>query len=317
RLVPVCELTPEVALYWRCLCHHLVSLGSAGQQQATDSLLPPPLEFAAYLKGYILSISSPVGDGGDVVEVMADRLRKEFIAQQLVSLAGCLDLSDQAGRSFLLGAIQELLCSASLSPPLASALVAMVTSSVETDNDRRISLVAELISEVRDPVATLAPPPAPDPAQQRRLQLQLASVKVRLHEAREEMELCVSRREFVDAQRLKVTLEELEVEREEIARQQQQQPQQQPQQPQQPEQRVEKSDADTLLRCLSMMAELVKVMPLGRPLQPTVATLLNELVLPGIVNEEPAVRSIAALCLGSCAMQSRELSSQHLGLLFQ
>lgn len=66
-----------------------------------------------------------------------------------------------------------------------------------------------------------------------------------------------------------------------------------------------------------MCYELLKIMSLSKGIGPTVNEIIESLILPGITNVHPAVRNMAVLCLGCCALQNKEFARQQLALLLQ
>uniref|UniRef100_A0A672LY22 Non-SMC condensin I complex, subunit G n=1 Tax=Sinocyclocheilus grahami TaxID=75366 RepID=A0A672LY22_SINGR len=77
------------------------------------------------------------------------------------------------------------------------------------------------------------------------------------------------------------------------------------------------SDPKTLLKCLTMCAELFKQMNIKRGICPTMNALIESLILPGVSNPNPAVRNMAVICLGTAALHSKDLANTHLVLLLQ
>ncbi|CAI9574988.1 unnamed protein product [Staurois parvus] len=81
--------------------------------------------------------------------------------------------------------------------------------------------------------------------------------------------------------------------------------------------RVEKNDPETLLKCLIMCNELLKHISLSKGLGGTLNEIIQSLILPGITNVHPSVRNMAVLCIGCCALQSKDFAKQHMTLLLQ
>ena len=69
-------------------------------------------------------------------------------------------------------------------------------------------------------------------------------------------------------------------------------------------------------KCLEMIVELMQD-PAIKNLNPTMMTLIEDLIMPSIRDLEPEVRKVAVKALGVCCIRSIELARQNLLLLFQ
>ncbi|XP_035021313.2 condensin complex subunit 3 isoform X1 [Hippoglossus stenolepis] len=308
KLIPVDSLTCENVLYWRALCEFINAKGDEGDE-ILEQVLADAATYADYLHGYLR-----------VVPVLSEEQRadfnhlelvmtKEFVAQQLIHLIGCLDTNEEGGRKRVLAVLQEMLAH----PQTPSSLVSLLTEKLLTlmsDDHRRIQTVAEIISDVREPIMEASQPV--DKNASRRQQVQLAEVKVRIMEAKQTLEDCITAQEFSRAAELKDSITELENNRNQIL-----QEIAEINQPADKEIRSEKNDPETLLRCLTMCAELLKQMTIKTPIGPTISALMSSLVLPSIANAHPAVRNMAVVCLGTCTLHSKELAKAHMVLLLQ
>ncbi|XP_067386414.1 condensin complex subunit 3 isoform X2 [Emydura macquarii macquarii] len=233
-------------------------------------------------------------------------MTKEFIGQQLILIIGCMDTTEEGGRKRLLAIFQEILILPTTSTSLISSLMERLLSIIK-DDDRRIQTVAEIISEVREPIVTVDTPV--DAAEIRNQQLKLAEIKVKLLETKDALEECITLQDFNRALVLKERITELECIKSDLIKE--------AEQPEIKEMRVEKNDPETLLKCLLICYELLKQMSLSKGIGPTMNGIIESLILPGITNVHPAVRNMAVLCLGCCALQNKDFASQHLALLLQ
>uniref|UniRef100_A0A8C8SBV0 Non-SMC condensin I complex subunit G n=1 Tax=Pelusios castaneus TaxID=367368 RepID=A0A8C8SBV0_9SAUR len=233
-------------------------------------------------------------------------MTKEFIGQQLILLIGCMDTTEEGGRKRLLAILQEILILPSTSTSLISSLMERLLSIIK-DDDRKIQTVAEIISEVREPIVTVDTPV--NAVEIRKQQLKLAEIKVKLLETKDALEECITLQDFNRALALKEKITELECIKNDLIKE--------AEQPEIKEMRVEKNDPETLLKCLLMCYELLKQMSLSKGIGPTMNEIIESLILPGITNVHPAVRNMAVLCLGCCALQNKDFASQHLALLLQ
>uniref|UniRef100_A0AAX7T6M9 Nuclear condensin complex subunit 3 C-terminal domain-containing protein n=1 Tax=Astatotilapia calliptera TaxID=8154 RepID=A0AAX7T6M9_ASTCA len=308
RLIPKESLTCENVLYWRALCEFIRSKGDDGDEML-EQVLPDAATYADYLCGYLKAV--PVlseeqrADFNQVELVMT----KEFISQHLIHLIGCLDTNEEGGRKRVLAVLQDMLAL----PQTPSSLVFLLTEkllNLISDDHRRIQTVAEIISDVREPITGASQPV--DENERRRQQVQLAEVKVRILEAKQTLEDCISAQEFSQAAELKNSITDLENRRNQIL-----QDIAESNQVADKEVRTEKNDPDTLLRCLTMCAELLKQMNIKTRIGPTTSALMSSLILPSIASAHPAVRNMAVVCLGTCALHSKELAKTHMVLLLQ
>uniref|UniRef100_A0A8C1L7M5 Non-SMC condensin I complex, subunit G n=1 Tax=Cyprinus carpio TaxID=7962 RepID=A0A8C1L7M5_CYPCA len=235
-------------------------------------------------------------------------MTQEFIGQQLILLVGCLDTSEEGGRKRMVAVLQEIL----LMPNTPTSLIGLLVEKligILRDDAQKIQMVAEIISDVREPILPISEPV--DENEKRRKQVKLAEVRVQIMEAKQTLEECISCQDFSRAAELKDSISQLEELKNQLVLEASQSADNIK------EQRVEKSDAKTLLKCLTMCAELFKQMNIKRGICPTMNALIESLILPGVSNPNPAVRNMAVICLGTAALHSKDLANTHLVLLLQ
>ncbi|KAM8879313.1 condensin complex subunit 3 isoform 3-T6 [Spinachia spinachia] len=308
KLVPVDSLSCENVLYWRALCEFIKAKGDDGEE-LLDQVLPDAASYADYLYGYLKAVPLLSEEQRADFNQLELVMTKEFISQQLIRLIGCLDTNEEGGRKRVLAVLQEMLAL----PQTPSSLVSLLTEKLLTlvaDDSRRIQTVAEIISDVREPIMEASQPV--DQNMSRRQQVQLAQVKVRILEAKQSLEDSIAAQDFSRAAVLKDSIAELENQRNQILQETTESCQ-----PADKETGAEKSDPETLLRCIIMCAELLKQMSIKTRIGPTISALMSSLVLPSIANSHPAVRNMAVVCLGTCTLHSRELARTHMVLLLQ
>ncbi|XP_060134955.1 condensin complex subunit 3 isoform X2 [Zootoca vivipara] len=302
KVIPIEKLTAENALYWKTLCEYLKSEG----EEFLDNILPEPAIYADYLQSYLQNMPVLSQEEKENMACVEQLMTKEFIGQQLILVIGCMDTTEEGGRKKLLTVLQKILMipttSASLVPSLMENLLHILK-----DDDRRIQTVAEIITEVRDEIITVDKPP--DATEIRKQQLKLAEIKVKLMEAKDALEKSVALQDFSQASLLKEKIMDLESIKSDLLKEAEEPPSK--------EIRMEKSDPETLLKCLMMCNELLKQLSLSKGLGPTMNAIIESLIIPGVTNIHPAVRNLAVLCLGGCGLQSEEFASQHLALLLQ
>uniref|UniRef100_A0A8C7J3J7 Non-SMC condensin I complex subunit G n=1 Tax=Oncorhynchus kisutch TaxID=8019 RepID=A0A8C7J3J7_ONCKI len=282
-LVPAGSLSCESVLYWRALCEFVKTKGDEGEEML-EKLLPEAATFAEYLYGYVKCVpvlsEEQKGDFAQLELVMT----KEFISQQLIHLTGCLDTNEEGGRKRVVAVLQEMLVLPQTPPSLVSLLTEKLLTLIPDDH-RRIQTVAEVISENEN----------------RRKQVKLAEVKVGILEAKQALEECISNQEFNRAAELKDSITDLENLRNNILQEENTQ------------QDDKETETQTLLRCLTMCVELLKQMNIKTRIGPTMSAILSSLY----IHAQPAVRNMAVVCLGTCALHSKDLVNTHLVLLLQ
>ncbi|NWX18747.1 CND3 protein, partial [Aegotheles bennettii] len=305
KLIPLEDLTVENALYWRCLCEYLKSKGKEGED-LLEQMLPEPAIYADYLLSYLQNMPVLSEEQREDFDCFENLMTKEFIGQQLILIIGCMDTTEEGGRKHLLVTLQKILILPAISTALASPLVEKLLGIVK-DGDQRIQIIAEIISEVRDPIITVDQPV--DVAEIRKRELKLAGIKVKLLEAKEALQECIKLQDFNTASVLKEKITELELTKNNLIKE--------AEQPEIKEMLVEKNDPETLLKCLTICHELLKIMSLSKGIGPTINEIIQSLILPGVTSVHPAVRNTAVLCLGCCALHNKEFARQHLPLLLQ
>ncbi|KAM9793100.1 condensin complex subunit 3 [Neosynchiropus ocellatus] len=308
KLIPTDALTCENILLWRALCEFVKSKGDEGDEML-EQVLPDAATYADYLFGYLKVVPALTEEQRADFSQLEMVMTKEFISQQLIHLIGCLDTNEEGGRKRILAVLQEML----VLPQTPSSLVFLLTQkliSLVSDDHKRIQMVAEIISDLKEPMME-APQPV-DENESRRQQVQLAGVKVQIMEVKQTLEECIAAQDFSRAAELKVSLTELENRRDQINKDISESCQ-----PADMDVRTEKNDPETLLRCLTMCAELLKQMNIKTRIGPTLSALMSSLILPGIANAHPSVRNMAVVCLGTCTLHSKELAKTHMVLLLQ
>ncbi|TRY81494.1 hypothetical protein DNTS_033322, partial [Danionella cerebrum] len=307
KLLPLGSLTSENVLYWRALCEFVRSKGDEGEE-LLEQLLPETAIYAEYLHSFLKGTSQLTGEQRADMTQLERAMTQEFVGQQLILLVGCLDTSEEGGRKRMISMLQKILVMPSTPTSLISPLVEKLITVLREDA-QRVQMVAEIISDVREPILPVSEPV--DENEKRRKQVRLAEVRVQIMEANQTLEECISCQDFSRAAELKESISQLEELKNQLALE--------ASQPAESikEQHVEKSDPETLLKCLMMCAELFKQMNIKRRFCPTMNGLLESLVLPSIANPVAAVRNMAVLCLGTAALHSKELAATHLVLLLQ
>ncbi|NXY83464.1 CND3 protein, partial [Alcedo cyanopectus] len=266
KLIPLEDLTAEKVIYWRCLCEYLKSKDEECEA-LLEQVLPEPVIYAGYLLSYIQSMPVLSEEQKEDFNCFDNLMTKEFIGQQLIHILDCMDTTEEGGRKQLLVILQKILMLPTTSTALISPLVERLLSIVKGD-DGRIQIIAEIISELREPIVTVEQPV--DPAEIRRRELKLAEMKVKLFEAKNALEECIILQDFNKASILKDTITDLENQKNELIKAAEQH--------EIKETRVEKNDPETLLKCLMVSYELLKIMSLSKGICPTIKEIIDSLV---------------------------------------
>ncbi|NXS10886.1 CND3 protein, partial [Neodrepanis coruscans] len=206
KLIPLEDLTAENVLYWRFCCEYLKSKGDEGED-LLDQILPEPPIYVDYLLSYVQSMPVLSEEEKEDFNCFANLMAKEFIGQQLILIMGCMDTMEEGGRKHLLVTLQKILILPSTSAALIPLLVERLLNIIK-DDDTRIQIVAEIISEVSEPIVAVEQPI--DAAEIRKRELKLAEIKVKLCEAKQALEECITLQDFNKASILKEQITELE-----------------------------------------------------------------------------------------------------------
>ncbi|KAM4854405.1 condensin complex subunit 3 isoform 2-T2 [Thomomys bottae] len=303
KLIPVETLTPETALYWRALCDYLKSKGDEGEE-FLEQILPEPVVYAEYLLSYIQSIPVVDEEQRNDFSYIGNLMTKEFIGQQLILIIKCLDTNEEGGRKRLVTILQETLTLPTTPISLVAFLVERLLYII-TDDSKRTQIVTEIISEIRAPIITVCV----DPSDARKKELKVARIKVKLIEAKEALENCITLQDFDQASKLKEEIRALEDTKVELLKE--------TEQLEIKEVHTEKNDVETLQKCLVLCYELLKQMPISAGISATMNGIIDSLILPGIISIHPVVRNLAVLCLGCCGLQNKDFASKHFVLLLQ
>ncbi|XP_056621018.1 condensin complex subunit 3 isoform X2 [Triplophysa dalaica] len=307
KLIPVDSLTCENVLYWRALCEFVKSKGDEGEE-ILEQILPEAAIFAEYLYSFLKSITQLSEEQRADMTQLEVVMTQEFVGQQLILLVGCLDTSEEGGRKRMVAVLKEILVLPNTPTSLIGLLVEKLIG-ILRDDTKKIHVVAEIISDVREPILPIAEPV--DENEKRKKQVKLAELRVQIMEAKQSLEECISCQDFSRAAELKDSISQLEELKNQLALEASQSTDNVK------EQRVEKSDPETLLKCLMMCAELFKQMSIKRGICPTMTALIESLILPSVSNPNPAVRNMAIVCLGTAALHSKDFANTHLVLLLQ
>ncbi|KAK7111031.1 condensin complex subunit 3-like [Littorina saxatilis] len=294
-LVSPDKLTCESAMYWQELCHHVHKAGTDFEEHL-DMVLPACLPFCSYLDSVVTQLEG--------CQDLDKQLELEFIVQQLLNIFTCMDLTDQACRKAVEKLLHKMLLSQAVSYSLVAHLLPCLRS-LHSSTDSLVNYLAEVVAEIREPITTVEKGVSSE--ERRKIDLKIAKVRVELNQAREEMEECVKNQEFQRAAQLKESLHSLEMERSSLLTSAE---------PTVEEVKTEKNDPATMVKCLTIICEMLETLPL-KALTPTLQMLVETQILPGITNQEAAVRNLAVKAVGMCCQLKRDIIKFHLPVLMQ
>uniref|UniRef100_A0A094ZXB3 Condensin complex subunit 3 n=1 Tax=Schistosoma haematobium TaxID=6185 RepID=A0A094ZXB3_SCHHA len=255
-------LTPEATFFWRALVEFIhkrltnvddtttTTIGSAVhlEHEEEDEENNPLQRLADLVQP---SVSVYVDLAKSVVDklvqtVLAQEfdekaIEQECVVEQILSMAGSLDLSDEFGRRRLVSLVHDWITSQQVSGTLAPQLLKL-HAILEPSLRRRINSVIEMISELCDPVepqnslrSAISVPvesnenccltketectnlqPTLSKKKEISIRLKIASLEVRMNELNEALHDCVSRKEFERATELRDACNKLDIERTEL-----------------------------------------------------------------------------------------------------
>ncbi|CAI2736832.1 unnamed protein product [Schistosoma spindalis] len=255
-------LTPEATFFWRALVEFIHK-----RQTNIDDITTTTIKSTVHLENenndeennplqQLADLVQPsVSVYVDLAKSVVDKLvqtvlaqefdekaiEQECVVEQILSMAGSLDLSDEFGRRRLVSLVHDWITSQQVSGTLAPQLLKL-HAILEPSLRRRINSVIEMISELCDPVepqnslkSTISIPiesnenycltkeiectttqPVLSKKKEISIRLKIASLEVRMNELNEALHDCVSRKEFERATELRDACNKLDIERTEL-----------------------------------------------------------------------------------------------------
>ncbi|TRY70433.1 hypothetical protein TCAL_09294 [Tigriopus californicus] len=340
KLIPYDKLTAETAIYWRNLASFLLAEGG-GALEYLDQILPELTSFCRYIRHFIIGI-----------EKSDDDVTWVFIAKELIEIIKVFDLADEVGRGNLRLLCKDLMSSSKVHASFIEPLMT-IFAVVRNNPDDRIQEVAEIIAELRDPMKleqssgaagkvtnTFEEMETESKAEskadrdkreelQRKKQVAIAQVRVKLNIMKNDMEDAIQNRDFMTAQNCKVEMDKLEAEQNQLQDElievaaiasrpvfvEEVCPTSVEPESSEDAPKVEE-DPLVVQKCLEILYHLLQDTKI-KTLSPTLRTLFDEMVLPSLRNLEPEIRISAIRAMGVCCIRSLELAKRNLVLLFQ
>ncbi|GFO14782.1 condensin complex subunit 3, partial [Plakobranchus ocellatus] len=295
HLIPVERLSCEAAFYWRSVVEYVQSQGHEYDEQL-DLIRPNCVEFCSYVKLF----SKQLKECTDL-EKMLDM---EFIVEQLLQLLSMMDFSDTASRKAAEKLLHNLLVSDHVGPALVGPILPCLKI-LQTSTDALINYVAETISEIQEPITLVETKLSGE--ERLNLDKRIASIRVKVNELRQELSDCVEKQDFEKAAQLKTSISDLDAERSSLLEEAQ---------PSVEEFRNTKNDPLTVLKCLTIICEFFISVNVNR-WSPQLQGLMDNQILPGMINEEAEVRKVAVRAIGLCCHIKKGMVMQHLPVLLQ
>jgi len=339
KLIPYEKLTPETAMYWRVLAEFFAEQNGPGAEEYLETILPELTPFCQYVRRYVLDLEKVDEDGN-----------WEFVAKELISMTTIYDLGDEVGRQNLCRLVKDLLTSSKTPVTFIPTLVTVFTK-VEKNTQSRIDQVAEIISELKDPMVADTVPsdgaspeyhsapetPLQSPAQDEELirakQLQIAKLRVEMNMLRDQLDEAVTGQNFLVAQQIKAKMDQLEEDQAKLEDQLSaakavgaappQSAATAEATPAVTAAQLDLSDSSPVfdnpavtLKCLRLLVATLQD-PSITQLNSTLHTLLEEFVTVSVQSELPSIRKEAITALTCCCLRSIENARQHMLLLLQ
>ena len=341
KLIPFDKLTAETAMYWRVLAEYLAEQTAPGAEEYLEMILPELSPFCQYVRKYIMDLDKDDEDGN-----------WEFVAKELIRMTLIYDLGDEVGRQNLCKLIKDLLTSSKSPVTFVSALVE-VFNKVEKNPQSRVDQVAEIISELKDPLDEEVPgspdifhsaPETPVTSSSesrdneeliRSKQLQIAKVRVNMNLMKDQLDEAVASQNFLSAQEIKSKMDQLEEEQILLENQLSAakaagmaptvvkpvggSPVDNPAAGQLDNENPVDTNVDNpavTLKCLRLLVSTLQD-PSITKLNNTLLTLLEEFITISVQSEIAAIRKEAILALSCCCLRSIESARQHMLLLLQ
>ncbi|KAL4231186.1 hypothetical protein ACF0H5_008768 [Mactra antiquata] len=294
-LIPEENLNSESALYWQVVCKYIHDMGTDGFEYM-DKVMPTVVDFCAFMQKYV--------DGLKTVDDPEVQLCKEFVIEQLLLITSYMDTADAASKKALETLLHNMLIADHVSQRLVKSLITRICD-VRGSKSNLVAYFAEAVSEIREPITVVEKDVEIE--QKRQINLKIAGIRVKLNQCREDLEASVKDQDFEKAAELKAAIAQLDAEKNELLA---------TTEPVKEEVRSERNDPVTLLKCLTIISEMLQVHKVNG-VSPTFQMMIESQILPGIQNEDAHVRNMAMQALGLCCYISKDLLTTYIPLFMQ
>ncbi|XP_017891322.1 condensin complex subunit 3 [Ceratina calcarata] len=292
KLIPLKNLVSENALYWKCLARYV-------QREFTEELeqiLPELTTFCTYISDFIALMSSQ--QTNKWVKDM-----QKFVLLQLFEITTFYDLSDEVGRKKL----QELILNTLMGNHWTEEIIECVVThlvKVIPDVNTRLDTLANVISDIRLPLKETAVTQISE-EQQQQINLQKAKLRIQLLELKDEEYQAIQDKEYLKADNLKNQIDKLNekiktlsepavvpvISNEEVR---------------------EKSDSDTMIKCLSIICTMMHSVT---SLTPTLRGLM-QIFHDSLDHPNDKVHVLAIKGISICSILDKSFAKEHILILF-
>ncbi|XP_078038064.1 chromosome associated protein G [Augochlora pura] len=293
KLISIDKLTSENIFYWKCLIKHFHHESSVEQ---LEMISPELSTFCTYISDYVASIST------DQSDVWMKHMQ-EFIHLQLFEIATMYDLSDEVGRKKL----NELICNTLMSTYWSEKIIECVVTHLQKvlpDVNTRVDVLANIISDIRLPLKEATQSLQISEKQQHDLTLKRAKLKVKLLELKEEEYQAIKSKLYLRANELKDEIDKLSAEIMELS--------EEPQAVTVIEEMKEKTDSETMIKCLSIVCTMMQSVTV---LTPTLRSMM-QIALDSLDHPDDKVHILAIKALSIFCILDKEFAKKHIMVLF-
>ncbi|GLV34023.1 Chromosome associated protein G [Carabus blaptoides fortunei] len=191
KLMPMEQLTWEVALYWNSLVRHI---RSKNLDEYLDKIIPETILFCKYIEKFCSSSPLLVGS-------VWEQTHHYLILHQLVCLLVDCDISDQASRLYLNQLVVTVLKESQLTEDTIKVIVKYFVKMIPNTN-ARMDYMCEIISDIRNPLTSQFSQLAinEDSLKEKKLKDELGNLTQQLNKA-------VQDKDFTTAEKLKHRIE--------------------------------------------------------------------------------------------------------------
>ena len=252
----------------------------------------------------------------------------------------------KAGRNNLLALVKELLLKKIVPHSLVEPLM-KIHRTIQTNPQQQIQDIAEIISELRDPMKEMNTEQENDEEQameiaeekgtskaekdrmlegQHKKKLEIAQIKFQLIELKDDLDRAITDKDFVKAQDVQLKLDELDEKFQELNEElallvvprsaEKKTTTKARTEEVKNQQSQKKEEPETIHKCLVMLFELLQN-PDINSLNATLQTILDEFVMASVGSLDLQIRNAALKALGALALRSVDMAKRHILLVLQ
>ncbi|XP_071440767.1 condensin complex subunit 3 [Hetaerina americana] len=298
KTVPLNNLTPERALFWRYIAQYLHEMDEENSSDLMDKVLPNLSPMCEYIRSFFSSWS--VGQKDDSLSL---NLERKFILKQLVETTKLYDYSDETGRYNLKDLLIDLLLSNVVEVDLVPAIVPIMEGVIPRTVDF-IQLISDTVEKINCPC--IAQKKSLPEWEVRNRKMKKAKIRLEINEEKEKQENAIMEKDFLLAQTIKETLTNLEAQLESLDL----------------DSFVEtntireQNDPVTLNKCLEIIVSMLQS-PKIKSISPTLTNLREDFVMKCItVTDNYTVHSKSLEALALFCLLDKELAKSNFVFFF-